>query len=152
LSFRKEINKIQSILITSNPINSSSSNTNLTLNANQEIFPTPDNALLPPNSSKQSETLALQPPPIETQIIPKVTSEANNSSEYIAFRVELKANKIEMKTFENTTSEKTKSNNSSNSNNSMTSNIYQQQLESCIMFNLTFPTIAYYQGKLTYFK
>ncbi len=152
MSFRKEINKIQSILITSNPINSSSSNTNLTLNANQEIFPTPDNALLPPNSSKQSETLALQPPPIETQIIPKVTSEANNSSEYIAFRVELKANKIEMKTFENTTSEKTKSNNSSNSNNSMTSNIYQQQLESCIMFNLTFPTIAYYQGKLTYFK
>ena len=66
-----------------------------------------------------------------------------DSSEYIAFRVELKANKVELKTLNDGYASHHKNNMSdkSTSNSSHSENI---NLEACIMFNLSFPTIAYY--------
>lgn len=91
----------------------------------------------------------------------------SDSDEFIAFKVELKADKVEMKSPHsseqpNTNSSKYSSSSSTGSNLSLggaqpaiqvanqspsenTHNSERTNHESCILFKLSFPTIAYYQ-------
>lgn len=66
----------------------------------------------------------------------------SDQHEYIAFRVQLKADKLELKTLESN-EDKVNSNAHSKANQNEHFN-----LEACIMFKLSFPTIAYYKGIL----
>ena len=86
-------------------------------------------------------------------------------NEYIAFRVDLKADKLELKTLEEgekltSTTHRTSSNNNNNSssndsqssNNNINNNNKTSNLETCIMLKLSFPTIAYCKGMFEKFN
>lgn len=79
--------------------------------------------------------------PNSTELMPRLTY-IHDSNEYIAFRVELKADKVELKI--NDADEKSKTHLIQNPHE--TKNNHEQfNLETCILFKLTFPTIAYFQ-------
>lgn len=76
-------------------------------------------------------------------LMPRLVHSTESGEEYVAFRVELRANKIELKTMQSV-SGSSGSNRSSTDKSSSHSNS-ENVIEDCIMFNLTFPSIAYYQ-------
>lgn len=76
-----------------------------------------------------------------TELMPRLTY-IHDSNEYIAFRVELKADKVELKI--NDVDEKSKTHVIQNPHGNK--NHHEQfNLETCILFKLTFPRIAYFQ-------
>ncbi|RNA12059.1 hypothetical protein BpHYR1_037272, partial [Brachionus plicatilis] len=114
LRFKKELNKLLTIL------NETDVNTKLTSSDSQ---------------------FSLNNAPNSNDLIPRLTY-IHESNEYIAFRVELKADKVELKISD--FDEKSKTHLIQNPHQSKH---HQEQfnLETCILFKLTFPTIAYFQ-------
>jgi hypothetical protein len=68
----------------------------------------------------------------------------SDSNEYVAFRVELKANKIELKRQENNSYKSVIS--KTTTTNSNQSNQENVNMEACIMLSLSYPTISYFDS------